>query len=64
MDSTHPTCRSLDRPLEGADRENFQYYVIDGFIISDNVEVLSAETQDRGFVCTDHNPVLAEVRLK
>ena len=64
MDSTHPTCRSLDRPLEGADRENFQYYVIDGFIISDNIEVLSAETQDKGFVCTDHNPVLAEVRLK
>ena len=62
-DSTFPTCRSLDKPLEGADRETFQYYVIDGFIISDNVEVLSVQTQDTGFVCSDHNPVLAEVRL-
>lgn len=64
MDSSHPTCRSLDRPLEGADREKFQFYVIDGFIFSDNVEVLSVQTQDQGFVCSDHNPVMAEVRLK
>ena len=63
MDSSHPTCRSLDRPLEGADTDSFQFYMIDGFIISDNVEVLNIRTMDKGFVCTDHNPVLAEVRL-
>ncbi len=63
MDSDHPTCRSLDRPLDGADTDSFQFYMIDGFIISDNVEVLNIRTMDKGFVCTDHNPVLAEVRL-
>ena len=63
MDSRVPTCRSLDQPYAGADLSQFQYYVIDGFIMSDNIEVLSLETRDQGFVSTDHNPVLAEVRL-
>ena len=64
MDPETPTCRSLDQPYAGADRENFQYYVIDGFIVSDNIEVLSCETLDEGFEATDHNPVLLKVRLK
>ena len=64
MDSSVPTCRSLDKPYQGADPENFQYYVIDGFIVSSNVQVRSCETKDMGFVCTDHNPVLLECVLK
>ena len=64
MDSTVPTCRSLDQPLEGADKSTFQYYVIDGFIVSSNIEIRSLKTQDLGFVYTDHNPVLMECALK
>ena len=63
MDSNVPTCRSLDQPYEGADKENFQYYVIDGFIVSSNLEVKRLETLDEGFVSTDHNPVLLEVEM-
>ena len=61
MDSSTPTCRSLDQPLEGADKETFQYYVIDGFIVSSNLDVKRFETLDEGFVSTDHNPVILEV---
>ena len=64
MDPRVATCRSLDRPLAGADREGFQFYVIDGFIVSGNVQVESLETLERAFVFTDHNPVLLRVTLK
>ena len=68
MDETTPTCRSLDRPYEGLDKqardpESFQYYMIDGFIVSDNLKVDSVKTQDLGFRNSDHNPVLMEVTL-
>ena len=63
-DSAVPTCRSLDRPYAGADPGDFQYYAIDGFIVSDNIEVLSVETQPAGFGATDHNPVLLRCRLR
>ena len=66
MDASHPTCRSLRTPLEGADPDpaHFQYYLIDGFIASGNLQVDSLATQDMGFVDTDHNPVLLQVTLK
>lgn len=64
MDNAAPTCRSLDKPLEGADTAEFQFYMIDGFIVSDNVEVKSLTTQDLGFKDTDHNPVVMDVKLK
>ena len=64
MDPDVPTCRSLDRPYAGADKDAFQYYVIDGFIVSSNIEVQSVETRDLGFVNADHNPVLMECVLK
>ena len=63
-DSAVPTCRSLDRPYAGADPSEFQFYAIDGFIVSDNIEVLSVNTQDTGFGATDHNPVLLRCRLR
>jgi len=63
MDNQTPSCRSLDQPYAGADQESFQYYVIDGFIVSDNIEVLSFQALDEGFVCSDHNPVLMKIRL-
>ncbi len=64
MDSNSPTCRSLDKPYANADKDTFQYYVIDGFIVSDNVEIESCETMDYHFAGTDHNPVVMKVNLK
>lgn len=63
MDERVPSCRSLDRPLEGADLSDFQFYLIDGFIVSGNVTIESAATLDKGFKATDHNPVFMELTL-
>ena len=57
MDNTTPTCRYLNRPWAGADAEDFQFYLIDGFIISANITAEAVETLDFNFVCSDHNPV-------
>lgn len=63
MDNTYPTCRSLDKAYAGADHENFQYYMIDGFIVSFNVQVDSIATQDLEFKNTDHEPVVMQITL-
>ena len=63
MDASVPTCRSLDRAYDKDDK-NFQFYVIDGFIVSNNVEVVSAKTIGLGFENSDHNPVEMVVKLK
>ena len=63
MDERVPTCRSLDKVYAGAELSDFQYYVIDGFIVSGNIKVENLETLDKGFTATDHNPVLLEVKL-
>ena len=64
MDPTTPTCRSTDQVLAGADRANFQYYVIDGFLVSENIKVHSLETVDLAFRDSDHNPVQLQVQLQ
>jgi endonuclease/exonuclease/phosphatase family metal-dependent hydrolase len=64
MDNSTPTCRSLDQPYAGSDKDNFQYYMIDGFIVSSNLNVESVETMDLGFESTDHNPVVMTVTLQ
>lgn len=64
MDEKTPTCRSLDKAYKGADRETFQYYLIDGFIVSDNISVNLLQTQNLDFVYSDHNPVLLKAVLK
>lgn len=64
MDDDVPSCRSLDRPYVGEDHEKFQYYIIDGMIVSDNIEVKSFSVRDLGFIHSDHNPVAAELILK
>ena len=63
MDSETPSCRSLDQPYKDADKDHFQYYVIDGFIVSDNIKVDSFHTENLDFVASDHNPVLMKVTL-
>ena len=62
MDPTVPTCRSLDKPYDASD-DGHQFYMIDGFIFSDNVELKNIETKDLDFEYSDHNPVVAEFVL-
>lgn len=62
-DTATASCRSLDRPLDTAD-PNFQYYIIDGFILSPNVTMESVETQPLDFQYSDHNPLLLRVTLE
>ncbi|NCB30409.1 MAG: endonuclease [Clostridia bacterium] len=61
VDAVVPTCRLLNKPLD-APGDN-QFYVIDGFILSPNVELMEAHTLDRSFQYSDHNPVLLRARL-
>lgn len=58
-----PSCRLLNQPYDPDDTENTQYYSIDGFILSPNVELVSVETLDNGFVYSDHNPVKMQLKL-
>ena len=55
FDDSKPTCRLLDVPYKGNDAP--QYYIIDGFIVSSNVNVESVEVVETGFVSSDHQPV-------
>ncbi len=66
-DTNVPSCRSLDRPYDTAeskDPTDFQYYVIDGLIVSSNIEVEEIHTEDLGFVSSDHNPIVMDIKLK
>jgi len=62
-DKQTPSCRLLNEPYSG-DPETTQYYVIDGFILSPNIELIDIETLDLKFKYSDHNPVRATVLLK
>lgn len=63
MDASIPTCRSLDRAYDKTD-SGFQYYAIDGFIASKNVEVVSHRTIGLDFENSDHNPIEIIIKLK
>ena len=63
MDDSVPTCRSLYKPYFNSDKENHQYYMIDGFITSNNIKVNNVETINLGFKNTDHNPVMMEAEF-
>lgn len=55
-----PTCRNADSPYE----PGVSYVTtVDGFILSDNVELLELETVDNGFRYSDHNLVRMQFRL-
>lgn len=56
-----PSCRNADSPYK--EGESF-VTMVDGFILSDNIDCLSIETVDSGFQYSDHNPVKLEFRLK
>ena len=58
--SNAPSCRNADRPY---DDTNF-VLTIDGFLVSENVEVLTSNVVDLKFAHSDHNPVYMTFRLK
>ena len=58
-DTQNATCRLLDQPYN----ENCQLYVIDGFILSPNVQLDGVQTVDLDFENSDHNPVRLEITL-
>ena len=58
-----PTCRLLNGPYSG-NYEDSQVYVLDGFIVSDNIEVSKVVNIDTDFEYTDHQPVRVEAVLK
>lgn len=63
MDDRVPTCRSLNKPYHNTNIEKHVHYMLDGFIVSNNITVNSFETIDLGFVNTDHNPVVMNFTL-
>ena len=63
-DLSSPTCRLLNQPYDPGDTLNTQYYVIDGFIISPNIQLDLVETLNAGFENSDHNPVRLQVTLR
>ena len=65
MDDRVPTCRSLYKTYTDNETSytNFQHYMLDGFITSNNITINSLETLDLGFKNTDHNPVTVSVTL-
>lgn len=60
-DGSAASCRLLNKPYESG---NQQLYVIDGFLLSPNVQVTSAKTIDLEFQHADHNPVSLTVTFQ
>lgn len=58
-DASSGTCRVLNAPLS----DTSPLHVIDGFILSPNVEIQSIKTVPLQFEHSDHNPVQLNVRL-
>ena len=68
VDDRVPSCRLNKAPYTSAltdenIRKKWPYYVIDGFIVSPNISVISVETLDESFRYADHNPVKLRVTL-
>ena len=62
IDITKPTCRLLNEPYDKTS-SNTQYYIIDGFIVSNNIKINKVETIDHDFEYSDHNPVSLSIQL-
>lgn len=62
FDASNPvaSCRNADRPYDETDYR----VTVDGFIVSDNVQIKSATVDDTGFAFSDHNPVEMEFLLE
>lgn len=60
-DPSVPSCRSNHEAYQGP---GHQVYLIDGYLLSPNLEEVSVKTIDYGFSHSDHHPVELKVRLK
>ena len=68
VDDRVPSCRLNNASYRSAlsdenIRKKWPYYVIDGFIVSPNISIMSVETLDESFRYADHNPVKLRVTL-
>lgn len=59
-ESMTATSRYTNEPYN----ENSFVVILDGFIISDNVDCTYVQNIDTGYQYTDHNPVLMKFMLK
>lgn len=57
-----PTCRDADLPLIGYE-DTLYKSVVDGFIVSQNIEIKAVTNIDNGFAYSDHQPVILEFSL-
>ena len=55
-----PSCRDCDT---GYIPGKTFVVVVDGFIVSDNIDVIECRVIDDDFQCTDHNPVKMTFKL-
>jgi len=61
-DDASPTVRVLNHAYTG-DYTTSQVYVIDGFIVSDNIDIKQTQVYDYQFKYTDHHPVQLTIHL-
>lgn len=62
-DVDKPSSRLLNEEYSGS-YENTQLYVIDGYIISPNIEKIGVATIENNFSYSDHHPVKIKIKLK
>ncbi|MBI4946281.1 MAG: endonuclease/exonuclease/phosphatase family protein [Bacteroidetes bacterium] len=60
-DKTTPTNRYLNKPYN---KDTSPKILIDFFLLSPNIEAVSIKTNDLQFENSDHNPVIATIKLK
>jgi endonuclease/exonuclease/phosphatase family metal-dependent hydrolase len=63
FDPQVPSSRLLNEPYSG-NYADTQLYVIDGFLVSPNVEIAAVKTDDVQFRYSDHNPVILKAILR
>ncbi len=55
-----PTCRNCDIPY----KEGNPTFIVDGFLVTDNIQITKIENIQTHFEYSDHNPVVLEFKLK
>ena len=60
-DAPAASCRTASEPYS---LETTFRLTVDGFLVSDNVEVVDSAVLDAGFLYSDHNPVWMDFKLK
>ena len=61
IEAMHESSRNTDEPYNP---DTTFVCMLDGFIISDNIQMLSYEVKDTGYAYSDHKPVFMQFKLK